>query len=173
MEGDCLAAVGTCNGSEISVQTISCSGSLGDSWHCDVERELILLRTRVVGQGHYVVVGHSITDSGDTDLFIAGLGTTTSVLHESAPIATSLRAYNYPNPFTGKTTIVLPPQSKGVYRLDVYDVLGRRSSMPFIGNLHYDSHSLPFETSDLPSGQYFAIIKGVDFEYIVPMTVIK
>jgi hypothetical protein len=63
---------------------------------------------------------------------------------------------NYPNPFSGSTSLVfrLPELANAV--LTVHDGLGREVARLAEGSFNPGSHAVTFRTNDLPNGVYFA-----------------
>ena len=63
---------------------------------------------------------------------------------------------NYPNPFTGRTQLVLDLPEQQRVTLEVYDVLGRRLRLVYDGTLPAGRHELPVEATGWAPGIYFA-----------------
>jgi len=67
---------------------------------------------------------------------------------------TPLIAENYPNPFTGTTTIAYEIGRAGPVRLEVFDVLGRRVVSLLNAWQTAGRHEVPFDIADRPTGVY-------------------
>lgn len=62
---------------------------------------------------------------------------------------------NYPNPFSGATTLAYDLDRPARVRLTVYDVLGRTVTTLVDGVQPAGRHAVPFEAGALPAGLYF------------------
>jgi nitrite reductase/ring-hydroxylating ferredoxin subunit len=62
---------------------------------------------------------------------------------------------NYPNPFTGKTTISFTTPERGVVSLTITDETGRQIAVPYSGTAEVGEHQIEFDGSHLSSGIYF------------------
>ncbi len=72
--------------------------------------------------------------------------------------------YNYPNPFSDQTRIVVDLPENRTVTLEVYDALGRRVAVVYRGLLAAGRHELPLDASGWASGFYLARLsseKGV------------
>ena len=67
---------------------------------------------------------------------------------------------NYPNPFNPSTIIRFGIPFNSTVKLDVYDVLGRKVTSLFNGNLEAGYHEFNFNASNLSSGIYFYNIQA-------------
>jgi trimeric autotransporter adhesin len=63
---------------------------------------------------------------------------------------------NYPNPFSGSTSLVFRLPSEQSITLTVHDALGREVSRLAEGLYNPGSHAVIFQANDLPDGVYFA-----------------
>jgi hypothetical protein len=63
-------------------------------------------------------------------------------------------AQNYPNPFTGSTTIDFEIEEAGYVTLRVFDVLGRQVAVVIDGTLPADSHTARLDAGSLATGTY-------------------
>ena len=80
---------------------------------------------------------------------------------------------NYPNPFNPSTTISFDlPQSSDV-KLIVYDLLGRKVSEIFKGNMNAGHHETKFNASKLSSGIYFYKLEAGGFVSVKKMMLMK
>lgn len=62
---------------------------------------------------------------------------------------------NFPNPFNPESNIVFEMSNPGFVMLKVFDTLGKEVRVLVSGNKDRGSHSVRFESNDLPSGIYF------------------
>ena len=67
---------------------------------------------------------------------------------------------NYPNPFNGVTTIRFSLAWAMEVTLEVFDTLGRRVSTLATGRRDPGTHAVRFDSAMLPSGVYFAQLRG-------------
>jgi serine protease AprX len=67
---------------------------------------------------------------------------------------------NYPNPFTGTTTIAFKNDADALTQVAIYDVLGR--SVRTVANKFFTAgdHSLPFDASGLAPGNYMIVVRS-------------
>ena len=65
---------------------------------------------------------------------------------------------NYPNPFNSSTEITFKTLDSGHVNLTIYDVLGRRVTELFDGNLGSGSHRMRWDAENLPTGHYFYVL---------------
>lgn len=70
---------------------------------------------------------------------------------------------NYPNPFNAMTTIRydLPEQSD--VRIEIYDIMGRKIKTLVSGITPAGSHSVTWDSDDIPSGIYFYTITAGEY----------
>jgi Secretion system C-terminal sorting domain len=73
----------------------------------------------------------------------------------NTPAATSLRAFNYPNPFTGTTTLEFVLRSTSNVAMEVFDVRGQRVWTRELRQAEAGRHAVSFSPTSLPSGVYF------------------
>ena len=80
---------------------------------------------------------------------------------------------NYPNPFSGMTTIEFQTASKALVLLDVFDQTGKKISTLINGELPSGTHQADFNASLLPSGLYFYQLKVGNYSTTRKMIVTK
>jgi hypothetical protein len=78
-----------------------------------------------------------------------------NIFSERAPIATEISLHAFPNPFNAEVTLQLETPDPGIYRIDLFDVLGRRAQEVWHGPVAYEK-TLHINGSGLASGIYFA-----------------
>lgn len=66
----------------------------------------------------------------------------------------TLQLGNYPNPFSGSTTVRLELPESGDVRIVVYDMTGREVRQMHDGYLSMGTHEFRFDAESLPSGTY-------------------
>lgn len=62
---------------------------------------------------------------------------------------------NYPNPFNSQTTIEFYIKEKNIYRLEIYDLLGKKREELLNKNLNAGSYKVTYIADKLSSGVYF------------------
>ncbi|MBI4546810.1 MAG: T9SS type A sorting domain-containing protein, partial [Ignavibacteriae bacterium] len=62
---------------------------------------------------------------------------------------------NYPNPFNNITVIPFTLPEESFVQLEVLNILGKKVASPLNRQMTSGTHTMPFETSNLPSGVYF------------------
>ncbi len=67
---------------------------------------------------------------------------------------------NYPNPFNPSTTIQFDLPSAGDIRLEVFDLLGRRTALLYNGYKPAGNHSMVFNAGNLSSGVYIVRLQS-------------
>ena len=78
------------------------------------------------GIGGAIVAWRDLREGNYWDVYAEHVNGSGPTGVERTPLATSLRVSNYPNPFTGDTTLQLSLPSASDVSVDVYDVAGRR-----------------------------------------------
>ena len=80
----------------------------------------------------------------------------------------------YPNPFNPSTSFQLSVEEDQAVRIEIYDVLGRRVSTLFDGNMEANQAQLfNFNASNLSSGRYLLQISGQTFSASRNLTFLK
>ncbi|MBN1543717.1 T9SS type A sorting domain-containing protein [candidate division KSB1 bacterium] len=80
---------------------------------------------------------------------------------------------NHPNPFNASTTIRFSLDRPGPVTLSVFDLLGRKTATLVDRTLPAGEHAVRFEASLLPSGLYFAHLKGRSFSRMIKLEFLK
>jgi hypothetical protein len=80
---------------------------------------------------------------------------------------------NYPNPFTGSTTITYQLDESQDIRLDVFDLLGRRLKTLENGFVQAGNHQVVFDATSLPSGIYMYRLTTGENSSIRQMVVLR
>ncbi len=80
---------------------------------------------------------------------------------------------NYPNPFNPVTTITLDVYVAGSYTINVYDLVGKKISTIYSGDLSVGKHRFSFDGSDYPSGIYFYEVVSPNYSKIMKMILAK
>jgi hypothetical protein len=69
---------------------------------------------------------------------------------------------NFPNPFNSSTTIRYDLPRASDVRVEIYDILGRKTELLFSGPQEAGTHAIVWESKNSPSGIYFYSIKACD-----------
>ncbi len=88
------------------------------------------------------------------------------------PIEKSLLS-SYPNPFNHNAMIRYVLLEPGDVNLSVYNLLGQQVSTLVIGAREAGEHSVSWDTSDFPSGVYFARLSAADHSESIKMVLLK
>jgi hypothetical protein len=80
---------------------------------------------------------------------------------------------NYPNPFNPITTISFDLPKENTIKLQIYDVQGRLINTVLNKKLNVGSHSVSFDSKELPSGVYFYRLQTEDYSEIKRMVLLK
>ena len=80
---------------------------------------------------------------------------------------------NYPNPFSGSTTLSFSLPERSDVRIVVYDALGRQVTTLIDQRINAGRHTIRFNAQNLASGVYFSRMKAGGQVETVRMTVIK
>jgi len=84
------------------------------------------------------------------------LGTETGIIEEKNSIASGFSlGQNYPNPFTGTTTISYKVNASGHVFLKVYNIEGKEVATLVDRNMGPGSYTVQFDASGLPGGVYY------------------
>lgn len=65
-----------------------------------------------------------------------------------------------PNPFRGRTELLIALSQSGDVRVEVFDANGRRVATPFAGRLEAGEHRVTFDAAAVASGIYYAVVSG-------------
>ncbi|MEP0548967.1 MAG: T9SS type A sorting domain-containing protein [Rhodothermales bacterium] len=102
-----------------------------------------------------IVVTGSTWSELDYDLVLLAYEAGEFVAAESpVAIGDAARLSVWPNPAWGAATVAITAAQRGVVRVTVYDVLGRRVALLHDGPLPAGEHRIALDGSDLPSGIY-------------------
>ncbi len=80
---------------------------------------------------------------------------------------------NYPNPFNPSTKIKYSVKERGIVKLDIYDILGRKISTLINEVKETGNYSINYNASELPSGVYMYSIKIGSFSAVKKMILTK
>ncbi|MDP3916035.1 MAG: T9SS type A sorting domain-containing protein, partial [Bacteroidota bacterium] len=84
-------------------------------------------------------------------------------------VSSETKLVNYPNPFSGSTTIELQLEKASYVRVSVIDMAGRTVANLQEGNLAEGKHRFSFDGSALPKGLYFAKVVNGNDQKVVKM----
>ncbi|MBX2820619.1 MAG: T9SS type A sorting domain-containing protein [Rhodothermaceae bacterium] len=118
------------------------------------------------------VIGAS--DSGGGQPVLSSDSTSTSIEVEIFHVPTHIElGQNYPNPFSGSTTITYQLDENQDIRLDVFDLLGRRLKTLENGLVQAGNHQVVFDATGLPSGIYMYRLTTGENSSIRQMVVLR
>ncbi len=80
---------------------------------------------------------------------------------------------NYPNPFNPSTTIQFSIPKSGVYKIKVYDILGKEVETLFNGNIAPGIYKINFNADKLSSGLYIYTLTGNNVNIVRKMMLLK
>ncbi len=80
---------------------------------------------------------------------------------------------NYPNPFNPVTTITLEVYVAGRYKVNIYDLVGKKILTIYSGELSVGKHRFSFDGTDYPSGIYFYEVVSPNYSQIMKMILAK
>lgn len=101
-----------------------------------------------------IVKDFGVGELADTTSFTLTVLPGSNIAQDNLPFQFQLKQ-NYPNPFNPTTTFQFSINKAGYTELIVFDLLGRIVSRVISQSLPAGEHSIIFNASDLPSGQYF------------------
>jgi hypothetical protein len=79
----------------------------------------------------------------------------------------------YPNPFNPVTMISYEVPVRGIVRVDIYNVLGKKTAELVHGIACAGRHSVMWNASDLPSGLYFVRLEAGEFHQTRKVVLLK
>ncbi|NQV17955.1 MAG: SBBP repeat-containing protein [Armatimonadetes bacterium] len=119
---------------------------------------------------------HSLTSSGENDIFVAKLNS--SVYAENEIIPTEIRLSNYPNPFNPTTTISFSIPAESHTEISIYNIKGQKIKTLISNQLSAGEHSVVWDGKDdygnkVSSGVYLYKLKAGDFQRVRKMILLK
>ncbi|MBI5403920.1 MAG: T9SS type A sorting domain-containing protein [Ignavibacteriae bacterium] len=101
-------------------------------------------------------------------------GQVMQITNSNEQIAKDFKLYqNYPNPFNSETTIEFEINQKGIFRMEVFDLLGRKIEALFIKQLNAGKYQYKFNANNISSGIYFYKISNSNSSITKTMSLIK
>jgi len=88
------------------------------------------------------------------------------------PVGFSIESI-YPNPFNASTTLLFTVPIQQNIRLEVYDLLGQRVTSLAKGVFFSGTHSILWESPNLPNGCYFAVLEDGSSRVVKKMVLLK
>lgn len=76
-----------------------------------------------------------------------------------------------PNPASGEITVTYQVLNAAVLQLEVYNAMGQKVDVVSLGYRHPHQYSLPYDTSDLPSGTYYLHLSSDQGRISMPIIV--
>ncbi|MBA3704713.1 MAG: T9SS type A sorting domain-containing protein [Bacteroidetes bacterium] len=123
-----------------------------------------------------VVLFHPASASRDT-IYFDDLTGPSLMAPINVPQLENLPAFklyqNIPNPVKENTQINFQLNSSGYISLELYDLLGQPVRSLINQNMKTGTYSIPVETSTIPDGIYFYILKRDNFSKTMKMIVLK
>jgi len=111
---------------------------------------------------------------GNTKLLFTSTGGATFISNQGVGISDDYKLYqNYPNPFNNTTNIMIEIKEKNFYKLEIYDVMGKKVDNLFEGIKTPGTYQINYDAYKLSSGVYFYKLESNDFINIKKMIVIK
>lgn len=124
--------------------------------------------------GNIYVSGVSQNSNGDYDIATIKYSVLSSINPISNIIPKDSKLYqNYPNPFNNTTKIVFDIKKNGLYKIEIYDVLGRKIDEILNEYEEAGSYKINYNAYKLSSGVYFYKIEAESFTDIKSMVLIK
>lgn len=118
------------------------------------------------------IYSNSIINS-ELILYVQGFGLD-HIHHENDPVPNgNFLSQNYPNPFNASTRIEIQLIQREQIELCVYNALGQRIKTVFSGSLSAGNHVFIFDAAELPSGVYYAVLRGVTRTQHIKMLLIR
>lgn len=101
-------------------------------------------------------------------------GGTTKVFDDGSEITDDFRLLqNYPNPFNSNTVISFEISERGIYRMEVFDITGRKILEVFESHLSPGKFNVIYDADETPSGTYFYRLSGYRFSKTQKMVITK
>jgi len=101
-------------------------------------------------------------------------GGVSSILHSGNEIPDDfILEQNYPNPFNNSTNIKFSIREKGLIKLEVFDLLGRKIDFMNYGMREPGSYSINYNAGKLSSGVYFYKLYSGERSQLRKFTLIK
>lgn len=121
---------------------------------------------------HYYITSvsaNSIESTADVVVSLEGRFTSADVDRPS----TFELLQNYPNPFSGSTTIGFSVREAGDVMLRIYDMMGREIATVHEGFVPAGSHSVRFEAQNLASGTYLYVLDTAEGRQAQTLTLLR
>ena len=105
------------------------------------------------GQNEVVLTNLFASSDGQPIIIILEASGAVSV-DQPSEIGGYVLSQNYPNPFSGTSTVSFEIPSPSEVRLEVFDIMGRRVSVLAEGSFPSGTHEATFASENLPNGVY-------------------
>jgi len=137
-----------------------------------LNHEAVKVKTDTLGNVY--VTGNSEGSGTGMDIATIKYSNPTFIHKKKEEIPGEYKLYqNYPNPFNNSTTIEFDIKKNGFYKIEIYDVLGRKVDEILNEFKQAGSYRLNFSAEKLSSGVYFYKIESESFTDIKSMVLIK
>ena len=94
-------------------------------------------------------------------------------LENEIPRADFTLNQNYPNPFSGQTTISFAANQYQYIEISIFNILGQKVALLTEGDYPTGNYMVSFDASDLPAGVYFYYLKSGDQTITKAMTIFR
>ncbi|UCD63999.1 MAG: T9SS type A sorting domain-containing protein [Candidatus Zixiibacteriota bacterium] len=127
----------------------------------DIKNSVLLIEIRAGSDAHYYWLPFTLpqnayfSDSTSPYFLQITIPPTSDDLYQSVPDYFTLYQ-NVPNPFNSATEVYFELEQSGHVLIEIYNILGRRQSVPFDGWLESGMHHVTWEPGRSASGVYLA-----------------
>jgi hypothetical protein len=140
-----------------------------ESWYLDAanKNKMLVTDTEAKITDPFNLASPNFQPQSGSPVFNGSYWFTTST--KPSIVSTETKLVNYPNPFTGSTTIELQLEKASYIRVSVIDMAGRTVANLQEGNLTEGKHRFSFDGTALPKGLYFAKVVNGNDQKVVKM----
>jgi len=147
-------------------------------WHTEYTPSVFVnsegLRIQNDTLGNLFVSGITNSSSNGDDIVLIKYSNITDIKETDNTIPEKYELYqNYPNPFNSQTEIKFDIAKSDKYKLEIFDILGRRVGLILDENKNVGSYKLSFDASALSSGIYIYKLSSEDLSVVRKFTLIK
>jgi len=145
----------------------------------DVTNPRVYFLYTIMATGEFVTgqIYPDTDDQGPAELYMVAWDKLTSTVGVNDPPNALPEGFtltqNYPNPFNPTTTVQFAIPHAGIAKVRVYNMLGKEVATAYEGFTEAGSHSVQFNASNLPSGQYMYRLDANGYTTSKIMTLMK